>query len=70
MRRTLLALAVLLVPAAAAAEEPAAPRVTTLRTIVIVGRPERPKVVIELTHFTAAHDATIAHEAMRSRSSR
>ena len=70
MRFALLVLAVLLVPAAAVAEEPAAPRVTTLKTIVIVGRPDRPKVVIELTHPTAAHDASIAHDAMRSRSSR
>ncbi len=57
--------AVMAVPAIASAEETTV-KVTTLKTITIVGRPNRPSVVVELTRPTAAHEAGIAHESLRA----
>ena len=55
---------VMAVPAIASAEEPA-PTVKTLKPVTIVGRLNRPSVVIEITRPTAAHEAGAAHEASR-----
>jgi hypothetical protein len=42
------------------------PGVFTMKPIIIVGRPNLPSVVIELTRPTAAQSARAAHEEMRN----
>jgi hypothetical protein len=41
--------------------------VRTLPVIVVYGRAPKPSVVIELTRPTAAHEAGVAHEVLRTR---
>ncbi len=71
MKKLVLSLVVLsaaLVAAPSLADEAAsAPGSVTLKTITIVGRPNMPHVVIELSRPTAAAAARAAHDEMHAR---
>lgn len=61
----LFAAALGLVTTSALADDPA-PVVYVTKPVTIVGRPNKPSVVIELTRPTAAAAARAAHEELRS----
>ena len=44
-----------------------APGHVTLRVVVVEGRAPLPLVVVDLRQPTAAHEASVAHEALRER---
>lgn len=69
MKKALLCLSVLALStfAAGAALADGEGTVTTTKTVVIVGRPNKPSVVIELVRPTAARAAGAAHEEMRAK---
>ena len=64
-KAALLAVALTLVTTTAFADDET-PIVHTLKPVTIVGRPNKPSVVIELTRPTAAQAARAAHEEFRS----
>jgi hypothetical protein len=62
MKRALLVAAALALVSTSALADDATPIVHVLKPITIVGRPNKPSVVIELTRPTAASAARAAHE--------
>jgi hypothetical protein len=69
MKKAILILSLAAVPlfATTASADDETPGSFTTKTVVIVGRPNKPSVVIELTRPTAARAAGAAHEELRQK---